>query len=216
MRQLLYILFIILNTLLVPTVMAQDESDAFLFNEFKEASIYFSYNSISVEKVNYNVREKVLYFFDREDSVIKVASNTEQIKLIKVDNRNFILVKGALQEVLPTTPPIYVEYVIKVQTKAKDVGYGTKSQTASATSYTIVGQGGYLMPDFQKMEIKGFYNHYWIERNGDKKKFTSFKQLLKLYPKHKKILEGSIKDSNIDFNDVEAIVNLCLYAESLS
>ena len=208
-------MLIIFNIAFVLTAMSQQKRSEFLFKDYQEATIYFFGNFVSKEKVNYNVMARELYYIDRIDGEEKIVSNSEDIRIIKTDNRTFILVKGRLQEVLPTTPPIYVEYLPKVQTKAQNAGYGSTSHTSAITSYSM-GQQGVLVHESKELETTGFSNFYWIERSGDKKKFTNFNQFLKIYSKHKKVLDEHIKTNKIDFNDIEEIINLCLYAESLN
>ena len=214
MRRQLCVL-LIFNIGFVLTVMSQQKGPEFLFRESQDAKVYFLDGSFSNEKINYNVRGNELYFIDKSDGFEKIVSSTEKIRVIKVDNRNFILVKGHLQEVLPTTPPIYVEYLAKIQTKAQNAGYGSTSQTSSITSYSI-GQQGLLAPEAKEIEAMGFNYNFWIEKNGSKKQFSNFRQFLKIYSKHKNVLDEYIKSNNIEFNNIEGIVNLCLYAESLN
>ena len=214
MRRKIYLL-LVFNIGFVLTVMSQQKGSDFLFKEYQEAELYFPNGSFSSEKINYNVIERELYYIDRNDGDEKIVLNAENIRVIKIDKRNFILVKRRLREVLPTTPSIYIEYLPKVQNKAQNAGYGSTSQTSSISSYSM-GQQGVLIPIGKESETTGFNNCYWIEKNGDKKKFINFKQFLKIYPKHNKVLYGHIKTSDIDFNNIEEIVNLCLYAESLN
>ena len=212
-RQLYFLLIFSIG--FVTTVMSQQGSSGFLFDDFRDAAIYFTNGSSASGKVNYNVTEKELYYIDNSDGMVKIIADKENIRIIKFDDRSFIREKGGLQEVLPTNPSIYIEYFPKVKTKASDVGYGMKSDISSTSAYSYLGQRGYLIPESQKQETYGFNHRYWIDKDGDKKQFVTFKQLLKMYPKYKTELEDIIKTKSIDFNDVEGVVNLCLYAEGL-
>jgi len=207
-------LFLIFNIVFVLTAISQKENSDFLFDEYKEATIYFSSVSFTNEKVNYNTMDRELYYIDKSDGLIKIVMDMLSIRVIKIDNRTFLPSKSGLQELLNATPPIYVEYLAKVQTKAQNAGYGSTSQVSAITTYSAA-QNGLFVPDGKKMEQIGFSNCYWIEQNGKKKRFANFKQLLKIYPKHKGILDGHIKENIIDFNDTQKIVELCIYAESL-
>ena len=215
MRRRLYML-LILNAVFILTAMSQQGNAEFLFEDYREATVYLADNSFAYEKVNYNVKDRELYYIDKSDGMARVISNIDRIRIIKTDDRNFIQVGGSLQEVLPTTPPIYIEYLPKVQAKASSVGYGMTSSITSTSANTYLGWRGYALSESQKQETMGFSNRYWIEKNGNKKRFTNFKQFLKIYSKHKNVLHEHIKANNIDFNDIEGMVNLCLYAESLN
>ena len=210
-----FFLFLIFIIGFVSTAISQQVNPDFLFGEFQDAVISFSNGTFSNEKINYNVRYKELHYIDRSDASEKIISNAEIIRVIKIGNRSFVLTKGSLQEILPTTPPIYVEYLPKTQAKAKDAGYGSTSQTSDISSYSI-GQKNSFIPDANKLETVGFSKCYWIEKSGDKKKFINFKQFLNIYSKHKVVLNEHIKKNKIEFDDAQMIIDLCLYAESLN
>ena len=215
MRRQLF-LFFIFNIGFALTAMSQQDGSGFIFDEFKDATIYLSGGSSATEKVNYNTMSKELYFLDQSDGYAKIVSDMERIRIVRVDNRNFIPVREGMHEVLPTTPPIYVEYLPKVQKKGQQVGYGGTSQLTSTNTSTYFDNQAFILPEKSDMEAKSFYNCYWIEQHGKKKKFANFKQFLKIYPKKKDELDEHIKTNNIDFNDARGIADLCLYAESLN
>lgn len=47
------------------------------------------------------------------------------------------------------------------------------------------------------------------------KQFRNFKQLAKIYSKHHAEVEKYIEDNKVNFEDVDQIVKLCAYADSL-
>ena len=209
-------LLLIFNIGIVLTTSSQEEPSGFLFSEFQDAQIYIA-GVYSDEKVNYNVLDKQLYYVDKRDGLVRIVDNMSLIKIIKMDNRNFIPVSsGGLHEALPTTPSIFIEYLPKVKRKGQPVGYGGTSELTSTNAAPYLGREGYILPEKQDIEATSLYNCYWIEKNGKKKKFANFKQFLKIYPENKTILDEYIKMNNIDFNDKEEIVKLCLYAENLN
>ena len=216
MRQKLCFL-LIFNIGIVLTATPQEESSGFLFSEFKEAQVYIA-GTYSNEKVNYNVLDKQLYYVDQRDGLVRIVDDMSRIKIIRVDNRNFIPVSsGGIQEALPTTPSIFVEYLPRVKRKAQQVAYGGTSEITSTTPSTyMLARDGFILPEKSDLEATSVYNCYWIEKNGKKKKFANFKQLMKIYPANKTILDEYIEKNNVDFNNKEEIVKLCLYAESLN
>jgi len=201
---------------IVLTAFSQQEPSGFLFTEYQDAQVYVA-GTFSNEKVNYNVMDKQLYYIDQRDGLVRIVDNMSRIRIIKMDNRNFIPVpSGGLQEALPTTPPIFVEYLPKVKRKGQQVGYGGTSELTSTNASHYLGREGYILPEKQDIVATSLYNCYWIEKNGKKKKFANFKQFVKIYPENKAILDEYIKMNNVEFNNSEEIVKLCLYAESLN
>ena len=193
---------------------SQQKLSGFLFEDFQDATVHFVGGALSNEKVNYNMLDKSLYFVDKSDDMIKIVSDIDRIGFIRISERHFIPTQNGMQEVLKTTPVIYVEYFAKGRIKPQKGGFGATG-VASINTYTDFRSGGQYTLKEHEIEVSGYYNSYWIELNGKKRKFDDFKQFLKIYSKHKIVLDKHIKDNNIEFNDVDEIVNLCLYAESL-
>ena len=211
----LSIIFIIFNVVLIPTIEAQ-ENTLFLFEEFQDAFVYFKGGVRSKDRINYDLVNGKIYFIDREDGSIKIASGTNDIIVLKVGERNFIPTKDGVQELMPTTPPIYVQYKVKMKMKAQKGAFGIESETSAITSYSEVSNSGTSFKlKGHEWEILNRYNSYWIEKSGKKRKFIDFKQFLKIYPKHKDKINEYIKVNSIDFNNAKEIVDLCLFAESL-
>ena len=200
----------------IPIVVSQENLSAFLFDEYKDAIVYFKGNRQSGEKVNYNMIDDKLYFVDKKDNQVKVVSGIENIVYIKVGERSFLIEEDGMKEVVSSEPLIYVQYKAKVQRKATKGAYGGTSKVSSASSYTELRDGGaHALVKNYETEASSYYNYYWIEKNGKKRKFTDFKQFLKIYSKQKKDLEKYIDDKKISFEDVNAIIELCIYAENL-
>ena len=187
----------------------------YMFEEFQDAIVYFQGGIRSQAKVNYNLMDGIIYFIDQEDGLVKIVTNVDKITVIKIGERNFITVKGGIQEVMPTTPPIYVQYRVKTKMKAQKGAYGTVTETSSITTYSGIQDGKSYGIQEREFEATGRYNMYWIEKNGKKIQFLDLKQFLKIYPKHKDALDSYIKSNSIDFNETNTIVALCLYAENL-
>ncbi|MDH6311016.1 hypothetical protein M2451_003905 [Dysgonomonas sp. PFB1-18] len=211
----------ILFTLLIWTgfislALSQENLSGYLFDSYKEAIVHFKGNLQSNERVNYNLLDGKLYFIDRQDNKIKVVSDVDKIAFVKVGDRSFLLDGDGMKEVVSTSPLIYAKYNAKGRKKPSKAAYGGTSQVSSSTSYAELRDGGshaFLKSD--EIEIHSHHNEYWIEKDGKKRKFTQFKQFIKIYSAHKEQLEQYIKDNNINFEDVKAIIELCRYAEGL-
>lgn len=196
-------------------ILQAQEKREFLFEEYQDAMVYFKGLLQSQEKVNYHLVKNKLYFIDKGDGRIKELSDIGNILVIKVGDREFVPTRDGMQEMFPTTPLIYVQYRAKGIPKAPKGAYGV-AQGAAITTYSEFREGGaHAKLKEYDYEIKEYYNDYWIEKNDKKRAFKDFKQFLKLYPKHKTVLQEYIREKNVDFMDVQAMIALCLYAESL-
>lgn len=195
---------------------SQEKLLGYLFDDYKDATVHFKGNQQSNEKVNYNLLDGKLYFIDRQDNRIKVVSDVDKIAFVKVGDRSFLLDGDGMKEVVSTSPLIYVKYNAKSRKKPSKAAYGGTSQVSSSTSYAELRDGGsHAFMKNDEIEIHSHYNEYWIEKGGKKRKFAQFKQFIKIYSKHKEQLEQYIKDNNVNFEDVKAIIELCRYAEGL-
>lgn len=209
------LLMLFVATTLCLMLQAQKKSE-FMFEDYQDAVVHFKGLLRSNEKVNYHFASNTFYFVDKKDDRVKVLDNLDNIIIIKIGDREFIPEKDVMLEMLPTTPLIYVQYNAKTIQKAPKGAFSMTQEGASVSTYTEFRDGGtHNKLKAHDQEVKEYYNYYWIEKNNKKKVFKDFKQFLKLYPKHKTVLQEYIKENNVDFLDVKAIVDMCLYAESL-
>ena len=200
------------------TISAQQPKSEFLFPDFKLAKVYFTNGRQSDEKVNYHLLSDKIRFIDKADNQIKEVSDPQIIKSIIIGERVFIPNpdgEGWL-EVLSDKPVVEVQYFVKAKPKAKEAGYGGTSELTSTSTYSEYSDGGTMTRLKEtEMEVVDYYNYYWIVKDGKRKLFKSLVQFVKLYPKQKEQLNQYIQDNAINFEDVKAIVKLCIYAENL-
>ena len=198
-------------------IQAQKTNSPYLFNDFENAKVYFSNGQQSDEKVNYHLLSNKIRFIDRKDQQIKEVSDTKIIDSIKIGDRIFIPnANESWMEILSATPLIQVQYLVNTKTKGQVAAYGGTSELSNTKSY-IAKKGNENISILKDMEfeVASYYNYYWIMKDGKRKQFKSFAQFLKLYPKQKDALNQYIQNNHINFEDTEAIVKLCLYAENL-
>jgi len=210
-------LSIILMLLVVTgsTVNAQNKFP-YLFDDFEAATVYFTNGKQSEEKVNYHLPSNKIRFIDRKDNEIKEVSDTQMLDRIVVGKRVFIPNpdgEGWI-EILSEKPVVQVQYFVKTKPKGKQAGFGGTSELTRTSTYQYKDGGALVMKDPEMEEI-GSYSYYWIVKDGKRKQFKSFPQFVKLYPKQKVQLNQYIQDNHVNFEDAEAIVKLCIYAESL-
>ncbi|MDR0231259.1 MAG: hypothetical protein LBI82_03985 [Dysgonamonadaceae bacterium] len=197
------------------TINAQNYSP-YLFDDFKDAKVYFVNEKQSDEKVNYHLLSKKIRFIDKKDEQIKEISDPKALDSIVIGKRVFIPnpdSEGWI-EILSEKPVVQVQYFVKTKPKGKQAGFGGTSELTGTSTYQYKDGGALLLKD-PEMEEVGYYNHYWIIKDGKRKQFKSLAQFVKLYPKQKAQLNQYIQDNHVNFEDVKEIVKLCLYAEKL-
>lgn len=193
----------------------QNDFSSYLFDGYKDATIYFKGGLYSQEKVNYNMIDEKLYFIDRKDNQIKVASPIENIVSIQIGDKTYEIDYSGMKEVLNTTPTIYVQYKAKSKVKDPKVAFGNTSGVSSVTTYSELRDGEHALLKSQDRVLSEIYHIYWVEKNKKLKKFSNFNQFVKIYPKNKDVLKAYIEKEKIDFENVDSIVALVNYAENL-
>lgn len=188
----------------------------FLLDKFEKAEVFFHDGSRYQETINYNLLTNRFYFIDKTDQSVKVVSNPQDIFMVKIKGRCFYQEKGYAVEVIPTHPPLFVQYKAHIRKEADKGAYGTTSETSSIRTYGGFGANGNRFDlNTEELFIGKRYQHYWLEKNGKRKAFKNFKQFLKLYPEHKAVLEQFIKENQLNIDNVEHVKVLCVHAESL-
>lgn len=194
----------------------EEKISPFLLDKFEEAEVLFHDGSHYNETMNYNLLTNRFYFMDKTDQSVKAVTNPQDIFMVKINGRCFYQEKNYVVEILPTNPPLFVQYKAHIRKEADKGAYGTTTETSSVRTYGGFGSNGNRFDlNTENLFIGKRYQHYWLEKDGKRKAFKNFKQFVKLYPKHKAVLEQFIKDNQLDINNVEHVKVLCVHAESL-
>lgn len=188
----------------------------YLFEKFEKSEVYFRDGTRYNETINYNLLTNQFYFIHKTSKEVQAVTNPQDIYMVKVNGRCFYQEKGYAVEIIPTNPPLFVQYKAHIRKEADKGAYGTTSETSSIRTYGGFGANGNRFDLTAEALIVGKrYQHYWLEKGGKRKPFKNFKQFMKIYPKQKMALEQFIKKNKLDIDNVEDVKMLCMYAESL-
>ena len=117
---------------------------------------------------------------------------------------------------LPTKPVVYVQYKASARKEAPVGAYGTRSETTAVQSYgSVMSNGQSYQLQGEKMIVGNRHHIYWVEKDDKMKQFRNFKQFAKIYSKHRAEIEKYIGENKVNFENVDQIVKLCSYADSL-
>ena len=199
--------------------LAQSEENKispYLFDKFMPADVFFKDGTRYKETMNYNFLTNKFCFLEKTNNQIQEVTNPEDILSVKIDGRVFYQENNYAIEVLPTNPPVFVQYKVHIRKEADKGGYGSTSETTAVRTYAGVNANG-TRYDFstEALIVGKRYQHYWIEKNGKRRIFKNFKQFIKLYPDYKVALEQFIEDNQLKIDNVEHVKALCVHAESL-
>ena len=190
---------------------AQADTASFLFDKYEDAQVLLRAGGELKSKMNYSIVVNKFYFIDPQDKQVKELANPGDILLIKIAGRTFYPESnGAGIEMLPTKPVVYVQYKATARKEAPMGAYGTRSETTAVQSYgTITSNGQSYKLEGEKIIVSNRHHVYWVEKDDKMKQFRNFKQLAKIYSKHRAEVEKYIEDNKVNFEDVDQSVNLC-------
>ena len=196
---------------------AQADTASFLFDKYEDAQVVLRAGGELKSKMNYNIVANKFYFVDPQDKQVKELANPGDILLIKIAVRTFSpYSNGAGIEMLPTKPVVYVQYKASARKEAPVGAYGTRSETTAVQSYgSVMSNGQSYQLQGEKMIVGNRHHIYWVKKDDKMKQFRNFKQFAKIYSKHRAEIEKYIGENKVNFENVDQIVKLCSYADSL-
>lgn len=208
-----YILLLLFTSFELLYVYSQEDKTPYLFPEFTNGYVYYKDGRIFHVPLNYNLFNGQFLFIDN-DNIKKEFSDPDMVTSLKIGERIFLPVSNKeTAELIQSEPKILLQYSGTKKVK-KDLTYGGKTETASVDSYSnlIYGSGDNEANTFLgKIKYK-----FYIEIDKRLKSFSSEKQFLKIFPKHKAQLKQYIDGYKIDFNSIGGVTKLCNYALSLN
>ena len=216
MRTIFLLIFLLFASNICRAQNEENKISPYLFEKFMPADVFFKDGTRYKETMNYNLLTNKFCFLEKTNNQIQEVTNPEDILSVKIDGRVFYQENNYAIEVLPTNPPVFVQYKVHIRKEADKGGYGSTSETTAVRTYAGVNANG-TRYDFstEALIVGKRYQHYWIENNGKRRTFKNFKQFIKLYPDHKVALEQFIEDNQLKIDNVEHVKALCVHAESL-
>lgn len=211
-------LFLIVYWLLgISTLWGQDAKAVYLFDDFEDAFIYYKDGRRFNVPLNYNLLSRQYEFIDKNDNDRKKEfSEAGMIISIEVGKRKFLPPLEGATEIIQSEPAFYVAYQGVTKKKGVSVGYGGRTDTGSASSFTGI-KGNFIVGGISNNEktLINIDKAYQVKIGRKMKTFYNKKKFLKLFPEKREILEKHIGENKIDFNVVHQVLDLYNYAISL-
>ncbi|MEO8110356.1 MAG: hypothetical protein ABI594_09995 [Ginsengibacter sp.] len=181
----------------------------YVFNEFASGEVKMKSGEISTQLLNYNILTNEM-IFDNHGKYLAIAS-PENVDTVIINNRKFIPLNNKFYEVLVSSKmPLLLEFTASIKDPGTATGYGgTSNTTASTALQSLISTGGAYdlkLPDGYSV-TSGYA--YWIMKDRKLEKAGSVKQLIKIFPDKKEMINDFIKKSNTNFSksdDVAALV----------
>ncbi|MFT7037130.1 MAG: hypothetical protein ACJA2S_005672 [Cyclobacteriaceae bacterium] len=192
------------------------EMSQFLFPEFTRGVILMKSGIRNETLLNYTLLKEQMIF---EQNGKKLAIAPNELRLIDtvfIENRKFIVFNSVFVELLSHSKwDLYIEHKCKVEDLGTSTGYGGTSETTATRSFAAIYSEGdnhqLKIPDDHKLNP---YANYWLKNNKNLNKFTSMRELKKLYKHKADLFKAFLKKDRVKYDDQEGIIRLIEYLES--
>jgi hypothetical protein len=216
MKRFYYFLVFSFSFILTYAQEDSKEISHYLFSDFTQGIVLMKNGTENKALLNYNSLTEEMVFKDKGKMLAIGKPQLPEIDTVFIRNRKFFTLNGKFVElILHSTSDLYAEHKCKLIPPGKPAGYGGTSETSAVSSYSSLSSGGRVydlkLPDDYKIEP---YIYYWLKRNGELSKFSSIKQLMKLYDNKAELCKTYTKKYNVKYNDQESIVQFIKYLET--
>jgi len=198
---------------------AQDNSarplPQFIFPGFERGIIKMKDGTRVSAILNYNMVDELMVTYLNE--AYRSSKNTKEIDTIYLQNRVFVPVENFFYEVLSGGPvTFFLQNKSNYTPNGADIGYGMKSQSVGSTSFQRFEIGTDVVTIDLPPNVTvtpAFVN--WVRTDDKMAKFTSERQLLKIFPGKESEIKAYIKKEKINLKVREDLIRLANYCNEL-
>lgn len=187
----------------------------FLFPGFTKGIVIMKDGTRFYFVLNYNMVDEEM--ISEQNGVYRTTKNSQEIDTIYLQNKIFVPVGKAFYEVLVNgSATFFLQNKSRYTTVGTEVGYGTKSQSVGPTAFRRFEIGSDVVTlDLPQNVTVTPASVNWVRKNNKLEKFTSERQLLKIFPEQETRLKAFIKKEKPDMKVREDIIKLGTYCNEL-
>jgi hypothetical protein len=205
--------------LLVPTLVYSGQIHAqhinegihlahYVFNEFTTGTVKMKSGETYSQVLNYNILTGEMVF--NNDGKFLAIASPASVDTVYISDRKFVPLNDKFYEVLVSKNiPLLLEFTSTINEPGVSIGYGgTSTTTASASLKSLISTGGAYdlkLPD--GFTVTPGYS-YWIMKEGKLEKAGNAKQLIKIFPGKKDVIDDYVKKYHTNFSKREDIIML--------
>jgi len=181
----------------------------YVFQSFTNGTVLLKTGIKEEYLLNLNsITEQIIF---RRNGIYLEIAMPQTVDTVYIQNKKFIPIDKVYYELAIASPvEFYIEYKCNLIPPGKPAGYGTTSQTGSATSVSTLAGSGTIyqlkLPDDYKISP---YKKYWIKKDNVFHHANSVGQIAKIFPEKSKEIKQFAKKNKIKFsnwNDVEKLI----------
>jgi hypothetical protein len=199
-------------TFLSFNLMAQEDPGRplpqFLFPGFTKGIVIMKDGARFSFVLNYNMVEERM--ISEQNGVYRITNNPQDIDTIFLQNRTFVPVEKAFYEVIADgAATFFLQNKSRFTPAGTEVGYGVKSQSVGPTAFRRFEIGSDVVTlDLPQNVTVTPASVNWVRKNNKLEKFTSERQLLKIFPEQETRLKAFIKKEKPDMKVREDVIKL--------
>jgi len=180
----------------------------YAFSQFLPGNIKMKSGETYDRILNYNIVTNEM-IFENNGKYLAIA-NPEKVDTVTINQRKFIFLNNKFYEILFNSKmPLMLEYTATIQEPGTSTGYGTTSNTASASTFkSLISQGGsYTLQLPEGYTVIPRYE-YWILKNGQLERAGNERGLIKIFPKKKDAIKELVQKNQTNFSKTEDLIIL--------
>lgn len=191
------------------------ELSQYLFPEFTPGIMLMKNGIKHKVLLNYNSLTEEIIFKNRGQTLALGPTDLQQIDTIFIADRRFCTLNNAVVElIVKARYDLFAENKCTALTEGRVTAYGGTSQSGSIASYGSINSGGDVLDLDTSLDYEFEpYTEYWLRKDGNLNKFTSIRQLKKLYNDKKDLCKSYVKDNDVIIENQESILLLIEYLE---
>ncbi|MES1219730.1 MAG: hypothetical protein ABUT20_29790 [Bacteroidota bacterium] len=181
------------------------------FPQFTSGKVYFMNNDSAKGKLNYNMLMKKMQFIDKKGDTLFLSDNNP-IRLVAIDTNIFYCNNGECVELLAGFAPaeLAVSYRLKFADEQKIGAYGLPTSTQTIDNTKALTDNNYQLLLNKDLVFTKETQYYFIDA-GKNFIAANKKNLPKLFPKQKDIIENYLKQNQVDFKNEKDLKNLFIF-----
>ena len=200
------------------TVSAQNEP-LFIFEQFVNAKIHFKNRSVTVAPMNYDAVNDKMFYKDK-GNLMELTNAAIIDSIVWAGKRSFIPHTGGfMEQVKMENGTVFIHWHIKNVNVGSRGALGMVTQ-AKVESISVRAMGVFSATDATSQSADVYQqknaNEYYLPIEKKKKKITTKKHVLKLYPQHKAAIEEFMDKNKIQMTEplsVLELLNFCMGLE---
>jgi len=181
------------------------------FPQFTYGKVYFMNKDSATGRLNYNLLMGKMQFIDKKGDTL-VLSDNNPIRLVAIDTNLFYCNTGECVELIAGLPSaeLVVSHHLKFADEQKVGAYGLPTSSQSIENTNSFKTNDYSLRLDKDLIFTKETSYYLIDVNRHFMAVTE-KNLKKLFPKQKDVIENYVKENQVSFKSESDLKNLFSY-----